>query len=353
MDAKIIIFGVLLLVVGFVLLIKGADWFVDGAAGVAAKLRVPTLVIGLTIVAFGTSMPEFATSVSSAAQQSVGIAIGNVVGSNICNIFLILGLSSIIAVLPVQKDSLKIDLPVLLGASALIILFGLTGANGGTIERWEGAIMAALLIAYTVFLIVKALRRRDKEGGMSALNEGEVTESAEAKKGFAAWYEKMKAFTWFLIVATVVGLGIIIGGSVIAVEGAKMVAREVGIPENIIGLTVVAIGTSVPELITSVVAAKKGETDIAVGNIVGSNIFNVLFVAGLSAVVFPLPFAPIDPVTLQQTSFLVDSIIALVAAVLLSLFVYLPGNKLRKWSGIVFLLCAIAYYAYCVLVVVL
>ena len=354
MDAKIIIFGVLLLVVGFVLLIKGADWFVDGAAGVAAKLRVPTLVIGLTIVAFGTSMPEFATSVSSAAQQSVGIAIGNVVGSNICNIFLILGLSSIIAVLPVQKDSLKIDLPVLLGASVLIIVFGLTGANGGTIERWEGAIMAALLIAYTVFLIMKALRRRDKEEGMSVLNEDKAVMEAETpRKGFAAWYEKMKAFTWFLIVATVVGLGIIIGGSVIAVEGAKMVAREVGIPENIIGLTVVAIGTSLPELITSVVAAKKGETDIAVGNIVGSNIFNVLFVAGLSAVVFPLPFAPIDPVTLQQTSFLVDSIIALVAAVLLSLFVYLPGNKLRKWSGIVFLLCAIAYYAYCVLVVVL
>ena len=355
MELTVIILGVLLLVIGFVLLIKGADFFVDGAAGVAAKLRVPTLVIGLTIVAFGTSMPEFATSVSSAAQQSVGIAIGNVVGSNICNIFLILGLSAFLAPLPVQKASLKIDLPVLLGASALIILFGLSGANGGTIDRLEGGIMSALLVAYTVFLILQALRRRKKEGGMSALNNHEVVvdEEVEPKKGFAAWYEKMKAFTWFLIVATVVGLGIIIGGSVVAVEGAKMVAREVGIPENIIGLTVVAIGTSLPELITSVVAAKKGETDIAVGNIVGSNIFNILFVAGLSAVVFPLPFAPIDPVTLQQTSFLVDSIIALGAAALLALFAYLPANKLRRWNGVIFLLGALAYYTYCVLVVVL
>ena len=233
----------------------------------------------------------------------------------------------------------------------MIILFGETG---GEIDRIEGAIMTALLIAYTVFLIVGALKNRDNEGGMAALNDHEVVveDEEEPAKGFDAWYEKMKAFTWFLIVATVVGLGIIIGGSVVAVEGAKMVAREVGIPENIIGLTVVAIGTSLPELITSVVAAKKGETDIAVGNIVGSNIFNVLFVAGLSAVVFPLPFAPIDPVTLQQTSFLVDSIIALGAAALLSFFVYLPGNKLRKWNGVVFLLGAVAYYTYCVLVVV-
>ena len=149
------------------------------------------------------------------------------------------------------------------------------------------------------------------------------------------------------------GLGIVVGGAMLAVEGAKTIAGKLGVSENIIGLTVVAIGTSLPELITSVVAAKKGETDIAVGNIVGSNIFNVLFVAGLSAVVFPLPFAPVDPVTLQQTSFLVDSFIALGAAVLLALFAYLPGNKLRRWNGVIFLLGAVAYYAYCVLVVVL
>ena len=333
-----IVLAILLLVVGFVFLVKGADWFVDGAAGLAAKLRIPQLVIGLTIVAFGTSAPELATSVISSANKSVGIAIGNILGSNICNILLILGLSAIIAVLPIQKDSLKIDLPVLLGASILIILFGETG---GEIDRIEGVIMTAILVGYTAFLIVGALKNRDKEGGMVALNDDVLSEE-EPKNGFEAWYEKMKAFTWFLVVATVVGLGIVVGGAMMAVEGAKTIAGKLGVSENIIGLTVVAIGTSLPELITSVVAAKKGETDIAVGNIVGSNIFNILFVAGLSAVVFPLPFAP------NGVSFFVDSIIAIGAAALLALFVYLPGHKVRRWSGGIFIAGAVAYYVYCV-----
>lgn len=343
--------------VGFLLLVKGADWFVDGAAGVAGKLRIPTLVIGLTIVAFGTSAPELATSIVSASKQSVGIAIGNILGSNICNILLILGLSAIIAPLPVQKDSLKIDFPVLLGASGLLIFFGLTGKDGGEIARWEGGIMALLLVSYISFLVWQALRQRKKETTMSALNDHNVVameeEKDEPKTKFAAWYEGMKAYLWFLIVITIVGLGVVVGGSMIAVEGAKMVAAEIGIPENIVGLTVVAIGTSLPELITSVMAAKKGETDIAVGNVVGSNIFNILFVAGLSAVIFPLPFAPIDPVTGVQASFLIDSIIAFGAAALLALFVYLPEHKLRRWNGVVLFMGAIAYYVYCVLAVVL
>ena len=341
-----IFLAILLLVVGFVLLVKGADWFVDGAAGLAAKLRIPQLVIGLTIVAFGTSAPELATSVISAAKHDVGIAIGNILGSNICNILLILGLSALIAVLPVQKESLKFDLPVLIGSSLLIIIFGETG---GKIDRIEGVIMALLLILYTVYLIVGALRKRDKEGGMSDLNDHEVVtnEGEEPKKGFDAWYQKMKGFTWFLTLATFVGLGIVIGGAVLAVEGAKTIASELGVPQNVIGLTVVAIGTSLPELITSVVAAKKGETDIAVGNIVGSNIFNVLMVGGLSALIMPLPFAP------EGVSFLPDGIIALGTALLLSLFAYLPGHKLKKWHGVVMLLGAVAYYVYTVLTVVM
>ena len=337
-----IVLAIVLLVVGFVFLVKGADWFVDGAAGLAAKLRIPQLVIGLTIVAFGTSAPELATSVISASKQSVGIAIGNILGSNICNVLLILGLSAIIATLPIQKDSLKIDLPVVVGASILLILFGETGDK---IDRIEGAIMAAILIGYTAFLIVTALKNRDKEGGMTELNDHEVVveEEEEPKNRFEAWYEKMKAFTWFLIVATVVGLGIVVGGAMMAVEGAKTIAGKLGISENIIGLTVVAIGTSLPELITSVMAAKKGETDIAVGNIVGSNIFNILMVGGISAIIFPLPFAP------GGVSFLPDGIIALGAVAILSLFAYLPGNKLRRWHGIVLFVGAVAYYVYTVL----
>lgn len=342
MDWKLILLGIVLLVVGFLLLVKGADWFVDGAAGVAAKARIPQLVIGLTIVAFGTSAPELATSVISAVKGDVGIAIGNVVGSNICNILLILGLSSLFAALPVQKDSLKIDLPVLLGSSAMILVFGVTGNE---IARWEGAIMVACLIAYTVLLIVLALRQRKKEATMSALNDHEVlaeggADTEKKQNKFDAWYEKMKSYTWFLIVITVVGLGIVVGGAMLAVEGATMVAEELKVPQNVIGLTIVAIGTSLPELITSVTAAKKGETDIAVGNIVGSNIFNVLMVAGLSAVIMPLPFAP------GGASFLVDSCIALGAAGLLALLAYLPGHKLRRWGGIVMLLGFAAYYVY-------
>ena len=337
-----IILALVLLVVGFVFLVKGADWFVDGAAGLAAKLRIPQLVIGLTIVAFGTSAPELATSVISSSQESVGIAIGNIFGSNICNVLLILGLSAIIATLPIQKDSLKIDIPVVLGASLLIILFGETG---GEIDRIEGVIMTAILIGYTAFLIIGALKNRDKEGGMAELNDHEVVveDEEEPTNGFDAWYEKMKAFTWFLAVATVVGLGIVVGGAMMAVEGAKTIASKLGVSENIIGLTVVAIGTSLPELITSVMAAKKGETDIAVGNIVGSNIFNILMVGGVSAIIFPLPFAP------KGVSFLPDGLIALGAVVILSLFAYLPGHKLKRWHGVVMFAGAIAFYVFTVL----
>ena len=337
-----IIWAIVLLVVGFVFLVKGADWFVDGAAGLAAKLRIPQLVIGLTIVAFGTSAPELATSIISSSQESVGIAIGNILGSNICNVLLILGLSAIIANLPIQKDSLKIDLPVVLGASLLIILFGETG---GQIDRIEGIIMTTLLIGYTAFLIIGALKNRDKEGGMVKLDGHEVVveDEEEPKTGFDAWYEKMKAFTWFLAVATVVGLGIVVGGAMMAVEGAKTIALELGVSENIVGLTVVAIGTSLPELITSVMAAKKGETDIAVGNVVGSNLFNILMVGGISSIIFPLPFAP------GGVSFLPDGLIALGAVVILSLFAYLPGHKLKRWHGVIMFVGAVGFYVFTVL----
>ena len=331
--------AILLLLVGFVALIKGADWFVDGASGVAAKLRIPTLVIGLTVVAFGTSAPELATSLISASEQSVGIAIGNILGSNICNVLLILGLSASIAVLPIQKDSLKIDLPVLLFVSVLFIVFGVTGNE---INRIEGVILAVLLVVYTTFLIFNALKGRDGEA-IENLENHEVVGEGEAQKGFTAWYEKMKGFTWFLVVILVVGLGVVVGGAMMAVEGAKTIAGKLGVSENIIGLTVVAIGTSLPELITSVMAAKKGETDIAVGNIVGSNLFNILMVGGLSAVVFPLPFAP------GGVSFLPDAIIALGAAVILAVFAYMPGHKLKKWQGIVMVAGAVAFYTFTVL----
>ena len=325
--------AIVFLVVGFVMLVKGADWFVDGAAGVAGKLRIPALVIGLTVVAFGTSAPELAVSISSAVKKDVGIAIGNVIGSNITNILLILGLSALFTALPVQKESRLVDFPVLVAASALLVLFG---AFDNEIGRLEGGVMVGLLIAYTAFLIINALKHRN-DAPMVELNNHEVVGEENKKKGFSAWYERMKANTWFLLVILVVGLGIVVGGAQLAVNGATTIAEELGISSRIIGLTVVAIGTSLPELITSVMAARKGETDIAVGNIVGSNIFNILMVAGFSALITPLPFIQ---------SFAIDGCIALGAAVLLCVFGYIKNHKVGRIGGILMLLGFVGYYVY-------
>lgn len=320
--------AILLLVLGFVMLVKGADWFVDGAAGLAEKIRIPQLVIGLTVVAFGTSAPELAVSLTSNFDSSEGLAIGNVIGSNITNICLILGLSAIFTALPADKDLRKIDLPVLLFVSAIFIVFAYTG---GVIERWEGILMAALLVAYTVFLIVHALKHRAEE------TQETDAEEEEPQKGFAAWYEAMKEKVWFLAVILVVGLALVIWGADISVTAATAIAQELKIPEEIIGLTVIAIGTSLPELVTSVTAAIKGKTDIAVGNIVGSNIFNVLMVAGLSSAILPLSV---------DSAFYVSAFIALGAAVILSALCYWKGNKVTRWGGVVLLCCFVAYYAY-------
>ena len=324
-----IVTAILLLIVGFVMLVKGADWFVDGAAGLAGKIRIPQLVIGLTIVAFGTSAPELAVSLSSASSGG-GIALGNVVGSNITNILLILGLSAIFTALPVGKSLRKIDFPVLLGISVLFIVFIMTG---DTLERWEGILLAAILIAYTAFLVVGALSAKKK--GLVEI-ESEVEEEAP-ENGFDAWYAKMKEKTWFLVVALLVGLVMVVLGGTLAANNAEIIAKELHVNSKVIGLTVVAIGTSLPELVTSVTAARKGQTDIAVGNIVGSNIFNVLMVAGLSSAIVPIT---------GSSAFLVDSLIALAAAALLAILGYIKGNKINRTGGIILLAGFVAYYVY-------
>ncbi|MBO5363190.1 MAG: calcium/sodium antiporter [Clostridia bacterium] len=325
-----IVWAILLLIVGFVMLVKGADWFVDGAAGLAEKIRIPQLVIGLTVVAFGTSAPELAVSLSSAG-TSEGIALGNVVGSNITNILLILGLSAIFTALPVGSALRKVDFPVLLAVSALFILFIVTN---NCLERWEGILMTALLVAYTVFLVMNALSKK-KKGLIETTAEAE--EDEEPKKGFAAWYAKMMEKTWFLAVALFVGLALVVCGGTLAADNAEIIAKELGVNSKIIGLTVVAIGTSLPELVTSVTAAKKGQTDIAVGNIVGSNIFNILMVAGFSAAIVPMSGSNV---------FLTDGLIALGAAGLLAVLGYIKGNKITRTGGIILLAGFVAYYVY-------
>lgn len=330
-----LVLQIFLLISGFALLVKGADWFVDGSAGIAQKCKISPLVVGLTIVAFGTSAPELAVSVTGAIKRSTDIAIGNVLGSNIVNILLILGISSVFHKLPVQKNSLVLDLPVLLVASVLIIVLGYIG---GALEWWDGIICVMLLIAYMATLIVKT--KRDSKQSLPFLTE-EVKEEKkreEPKNKLSLWFEHMQQKSWFLTLLTIVGLGMVVGGGTLLVDAARYIAERFGVSERIISLTVVAIGTSLPELVTSVAAAIKGETDIAVGNIIGSNILNILLVAGVSSLFCPLKF------TLEGN--LIDAIVALGAAVVLTLFALFKGHRLTKVSGIVMLGCFLGYYIY-------
>ena len=336
-----ILVAILLLAVGFVALVKGADWFVDGAAGIAEKLHVPQLIIGLTIVSFGTSAPELATSIISSSQGSADIAVGNVIGSNITNILLILGIASVICPLVVQKNTLRIDFPVLLGASVLILLFG---GFDNIIGHLDGWILFVLSLAYMGFLIWYAIRESKQQKEFKGVDTSHTIavfaegEGKEPTSKFGVWYEKMKEDAWFLVTITIVGLALVVVGALYGViPAATTIAEKLGVPEKIIGLTIVAIGTSLPELVTCVIAAKKGETDIAVGDIVGSNIFNILRTVGLSAVILPLSFAP---------SFWIDGLFALGAAVLLTVFGYLKDHKIKRWNGVLMLVLFAAYYVY-------
>lgn len=330
------------LVVGFALLVKGADWFVDGSAGIAGKCRISPLVIGLTVVAFGTSAPELCVSITSAVQKSTDIAIGNVVGSNIVNILLILGVSALLHSLPVQKNSLLLDLPVLIVASILLVLLGLWGE---ALEWWDGLILIAVFSAYMAFLLVNARKEQKRLKEVQASQTPPEEPCAEDKKPkgrIGQWFAQMQQKTWFLALLVLIGLGMVVGGGTLLVNSAKYIARYFGVSERIIGLTVVAIGTSLPELVTSVVAAVKGETDIAVGNIIGSNIFNVFVVAGFSSLFYPLTFS--------VGSNLIDALVALGAAVLLFACAALKGHRLGKVAGAIMLACFIGYYTYLFLV---
>ena len=324
---------IFLIIVGFAMLIKGADWFVEGAAGIAGKCHISALVIGLTVVAFGTSAPELAVSITSAVQHSTDISIGNVVGSNIVNILLILGLSALIHQLPVQKSSMLLDIPVLILASALLV--GL-GVWGNALSWWDGLILLAVFAGYMVLLFRNA--RKEQRELLARGGDVQPAEKKEPKGKISTWVAKMEEKTWFLVVLTLIGLGLVVGGGTLLVDGARYVASYFGVSERIIGLTVVALGTSLPELVTSVVAASKGETDIAVGNLIGSNIFNIFLVAGAASLFYPLTF------TLSGN--LVDALVALGAAILLYALAWLGKKRLGKVAGAVMVLCFIGYYVY-------
>lgn len=303
---------VVLLVVGFVMLIKGADWFVDGAASLAGKFGIPQLVIGLTIVAMGTSAPEAAVSISAAVQGNAGITIGNVVGSNIMNVLVILGLASVIIPIAVKKSTVKFEIPFTIIITGILAVLGLWDNK---ISRLEGGILWLLFIAYLAYLFI-----------MTKKGEAEVEEN-----------ESKLDKVWKMIVFILIGGGLIVWGSDVTVDAATNIAKFFKMSDQLIGLTIVALGTSLPELITSVTAAKKGNADIAIGNIVGSNIFNILFVVGTTALIKPVVYAQ---------SFLVDSIVAVVTMVLLLLLVLNKDRKLKRWGGAILLVGYVAYFVY-------
>ncbi|MDD2958923.1 MAG: calcium/sodium antiporter [Lachnospiraceae bacterium] len=304
---------VLLLILGFFMLIKGADWFVEGASKIAGRFGIPQLVIGLTIVAMGTSAPEAAVSISAALKGSAEITIGNILGSNILNVLLILGLTSVIQTVTVQFSTIRYEIPFVFLITSLLAFMGLMDLQVG---RIEGVILLVFMVIYLLYLMWMA------KSGLSSEEDAPVFKATDSIPRFI-----------FLILA---GLVLIVWGSDVTVDAATALAKIFGMSERLIGLTIVAFGTSLPELVTSVTAALKGNSGIAVGNIVGSNIFNILFVVGITAVITPVAYS---------AGFLIDSIVA-AAAMLLLFFCVFRKKKLSRSGGILLLIGYALYFFY-------
>lgn len=301
----------ILLIIGFVLLIKGADFFVDGASSIAAKLRVPSLIIGLTVVSMGTSMPEAAVSVSASLSGNNGISLGNVVGSNLFNLLVVVGVSSVILPIATDADVVKRDMPISILITAILCAM----LMDGNLSRLDALILLVLLAAYMYLLLRSALKNRTEESDQ-------------------------KVMTWTKsILVSVVGAAAIIAGGQIVVENAKIIAASLGMSETLIGLTVVAFGTSLPELVTSVVAAKKGDSGIAMGNVVGSNIFNVLFILGLAGVISPMT---------ADAVFFIDTGILIAVSVMMLIFAW-TDRKISRVEGAVSTMVYLAYTAYIIM----
>ena len=309
---------ILLLVVGMVLLIKGADFFVDGSSNIAKALRIPAVIIGLTLVSMGTSAPELAVSITAAIQGKNDISLGNVVGSNTFNTFLILGASAMLIPLLVDKGMKKFDIPIMLGIYALLLVFGFL-ITPGKLDIYESISLLVLFVGYMIFLFIRA--KNDKTV------EEENTEPVSKKKIIIS------------VILTIIGLAAIIFGSDLVVDNAEKLALRFGMSQTMVGLTIVAVGTSLPELVTSVVAAIKKENDIAVGNVIGSNIFNALLILGATSTILPLNLSN-------------DSLIDLVVLFVSGLFVFIISrfsNNIKKWQGVLFVLLYIAYFVYVII----
>ena len=302
----------LLLLVGFLLLIKGADWFVDGASSIATSLKVPSIVIGLTLVSLGTSAPEAAVSITAGLSGNSDIALGNVIGSNIFNLLAVIGVSAMFRHISSPEPILKRDLPINIGITALLMFF----MADGKISRINGLILFAGIIIYMIFLVKNAMKNR--------ITETETVDIMPIPKS---------------ILFVIVGLAAVIVGGQLVVNNASSIARSLGMSNTLVGLTIVAIGTSLPELVTSVMAAKKGEIGIALGNAVGSCIFNVLFIIGITTAITPIATTAI---------MITDITISLVAIALTYIFAY-HRRDFNSKDGILMIIIFIIYMAYIIL----
>ncbi|MFW5651816.1 MAG: calcium/sodium antiporter [Acetivibrio ethanolgignens] len=302
------------LIVGFVLLIKGADFFVEGSSGIAKNLKVPTMIIGLTIVAMGTSAPELAVSTTAALKESNAIAVSNVIGSNIFNLIVVCGVCAALSPLHIKVKTLKEEFPISILAEALLLIFAYTGTILG---RTEGIAFILLFALFMVWMVKSALNAR---------KNGEVIEEEEIKS----------LPMWKCVVYILGGIAAIVWGGDVVVDSASDIAAAFGLSQTLIGLTIVAVGTSLPELVTSVVAAGKGENDMALGNVIGSNIFNVLLILGISSTITPISIG-------------MESIYDLVLLTVMSLLVYffcISKKRLNRTEGVIMIIVYIVYMYY-------
>ena len=320
---------IVFLIIGFVLLIKGADFFVEGSSSVAKRLHVPSIIIGLTIVAMGTSLPETAVSVSASITGNNELAVSNVVGSNIFNLMVVIGVCAMIATVNVAKETIKRDIPFSLICAGLLLILGILGVgdkSGMMLGHFDGVIFIGAFAGY-IFYMIKIALKASKEGKKIEIEGGSD--------------EDIKLISVPLSILFIIGgaAAIAVGGD-ITVDAASRIASDLGMSQTLIGLTIVSIGTSLPELVTSVTAARRGNAGIAIGNIVGSNIFNILFVIGTTALICTVPF---------ESKFIIDTVIAVLCGVILWIGTF-RHKELRKPCGVVMLLCYVAYFLYLCLV---
>lgn len=339
--------NIVLLVLGVIIVLKGADWLTDGAVNIATRFGVSQMVIGLTIVAMGTSMPEFCVSMVSALKGTPDLAVGNVVGSNTLNTLLIVGCSALVAPIMVKRSSVKRDIPFAVVASLLMLLFCLDGAIG----RVDAAVLFA---GFCLFMFVTLKYAKTTEGPAAAVatNGATTTAISEASTSQTSAHEASSSETSApeasqasgasmlkAVVMLVVGLLCLIAGSNMFVDNASFVASSLGVSDAVIGLTIVAGGTSLPELATSMVSAKKGNSDIAIGNVIGSNVFNILMIIGITGLVKPMHIAGITTLDL----------IMMLASMLLMWFFCRTTYKVKRWEGAVLTIVYLAYLTWLIM----